>query len=294
MLNPINKHDDIDRLQMTIERAQRGMIYSSTETARRFYPHGQVTAVFLQCGGAAISVPDSLDFRLNLAFSTPKGLSEHDIQALETSFISCDRPLAMFIPTSSPRATFEKLETWGFSKRGGTNNVLIRSLEDIETSELVQNKTSTIVDDITIAPATPNELDAFVEYHSRSDDGFPSEKLKLTAQITIQIPDTTIILAKLDGRIIASTAVTALETGPGEVAAYTGLTSTLTECRGKGVSTALKRFVHIWAKKRGYRWIFAHVESENSNMRVLEKLGYRSLFPHAVYFRDSGSVPRKE
>lgn len=234
-------------------------------------------------------MPDSSDFRLNFAFSTCSGLFEHDIRVLENTYVFCDRPVIIFIPISAPEATFDRLKARGFSARGGSNNVLFRSLDDIETTQPVQFKTSTVVDDMIIAPATSDEFDAFVEYHSRGSNGVPSESLKLTAEITTQIPHTTIFLARLDGRIIAATSVTALEVESGEVAAYTGLTSTLAECRGRGVSSALKRRVHTWAKERGHRWVFAHVESDNSNMRVLEKLGYRSLFPHAVYAKASGS-----
>ncbi|CAI7567231.1 unnamed protein product [Penicillium pancosmium] len=224
MLNPTAEHEHTDSIRTIVERAQRSMVYNLTETARRLHPTGQVTTLFLQCGGAGIFVPDSSDFRLNFAFSTCSGLFEHDIRVLENAYVFCDRPVTIFIPISAPNATFDRLKARGFSARGGSNNVLFRSLDDIEMTQPVQFESATVVDDMIIAPATPDEFDAFVEYHSRGDNGAPSESLKRTAEITTWIPNTTIFLARLDGRIIAATSVTALEVGSGEVAAYTGLT----------------------------------------------------------------------
>ncbi|KAJ5114094.1 hypothetical protein N7456_002628 [Penicillium angulare] len=290
MLHPTAKHEHTGdtRLQTTVERAERSMIYGLTEAARRLHPDGQVATLLLQSGGAAIFAPDSTDYRMKFAFLTRNGLSEQNMRVLENAYVFCDGPVSLFIPTLAPSETFDRLRSRGFSSQG-LINVLIGSLNDIMATQPAQLKPSSIVDDMMIAQATPDDYSAFIEYHGGSGDGTSSERLKVTAQIATQISNTTIFLAKLDGRIVAATTVTLLEAASNEVAAYTALTSTLAECRGKGVSTALKRFVHDWLKERGCRWVFAHVEADNSNRRVLEKLGYKVAFTHAVYVKSSGS-----
>jgi GNAT superfamily N-acetyltransferase len=289
MLNPTAEHEHIDGLQMTVERAERAMIYDLTEAARCLNPNGQITTLLLQCGGAAVFVPDSADFRLNFAFLTHNGLFEHDMQVLENAYALSDRPVSLFIPKSAPNAAFDRLKSRGFSARSSMN-VFVCLLDEIKTNQPVESEPCPLVDGMIIAPATPEDFDAFVEYHGRGDDGIALENLKLPARIGTRMSNTTIILAKMDGCIIGATSVTYLKAGHGELVAYTALTSTLAKYRGRGVSTALKRFLHVRAKERGCRWVFAHVDSDNSgNGRVLEKLGYKLLFAHIVCVKGSES-----
>lgn len=131
-------------------------------------------------------------------------------------------------------------------------------------------------------------VDASIDGFSLQAQRRPRELLAALARIAHAREDTSMFVARIDGRVAGSAGLSVMDTPRGRIGELY-IASTLPAFRGRGVQTALLRARLVAAREAGCVLVFVGARPANTSARNVERAGFGLAFTKATFARPVAS-----
>ncbi|HEY8977078.1 MAG TPA: GNAT family N-acetyltransferase [Burkholderiaceae bacterium] len=127
-------------------------------------------------------------------------------------------------------------------------------------------------------------VEASVDGFSLQAQQRPRELLEALARIALARDDTSVFVARIDGRVAGSAGLSAMDTPRGRVGEL-HIASTLPAFRGRGVQAALLQARLAAARDAGCALVFVGARPANTSARNVERAGFGLAFTKTTFAR---------
>ena len=164
------------------------------------------------------------------------------------------------------------------------SNTYARTLDSVPDAGLATTGGIEVLQGV---PADELFVEASIAGFSVQADKRPRELLAALARIAHAREDTTLFVARVDGRVAGSAGLSVAETPLGRIGELY-IASTLPEFRGRGVQTALLQARLVAAKAAGCVLAVVMARPANTSARNTERAGFALAFTKATFARPIG------
>lgn len=261
----------------TLEAAEAWHLRVQAETWRAL---GAADAHAVEIGGGVAAFTERL-FGRKLNHVTGLGMAgavdEHALVRLEAAY--AERGLGVEIdlcPHADARVT-ALLGRRGYAVNA-FSNTYARTLVD------VAERAAPGIEILRREDAKAMFVEASVDGFSLQAQQRPRELLAALARIAHAREDTSLFVARIDGRVAGSAGLSVMETSRGRVGELY-IASTLPAFRGRGVQTALLQARLGAARDAGCALVFVGARPANTSARNVERAGFGLAFTKATFAR---------
>ncbi len=234
------------------------------------------------CGGIAAVTEPLFGRKLNHVTGLGMGepVTDAALQALEHAYAQLGLATEVDLCPHADGSALAVLARRGYTVNSFSNTYVLPLAQwaspDAPASAV---RVEAITDDRQVAFVPPSVQGFSVQATRR-----PVELLEITARIAADRQDTSLFVARLEGKVAGCAGLAVLDTPAGRIA-HLYIASTLPEFRGRGAQSALLRARLVAARQAGC--VLAHVTARpaNSSARNTERAGFRLAYTKMTFAR---------
>lgn len=251
-----------------LEEADVVHIIRQIEACTQIFPDYRSFTVPIGHGVAAITLP-SFGRKLNRVVGLGMGgpITEKDLERIEDFFMKNGVNTEINLCPMADLSVLQVLTSRGYTVESFINSY-VRELTDEDLKEIK-------VKGVDISCVPDEKPQEFVSWSvdGYKDGGRTESLLETLARVAVLRADTSLYVATVDGRAVASAGMALIETSKGGVA-HLYIDSTLPEFRGRGIQAALLKARLADARKAGYDLASVQARPGNGSCRNIERVGF--------------------